>query len=254
MCLITFSWQPESETPLIVVANRDEQHARPTAPLAYWGDAPQVLAGRDLLAGGTWMGVTRDGRFAALTNIREPAVKPGVRSRGELVANYLCRPKPPLDLQDYAQTLLDDGAAYSGFNLLLGTRSDLVYLSNREQAPPCAVSPGVHGLSNALLDTPWPKLRSVTLGLDKALATGQDLPAMFEMMQRREPYPDESLPDTGVGLALERLLAPPFICSPLYGTRSISGMRLSQTEAQFIERRYRADGQLDGETSHNMTL
>ena len=246
MCLIALHWSPNSPCPLQVVANRDEFHARPAAALAWWDDAPDVLAGRDLQAGGTWMGVNRYGGFAALTNYRQPGATESSRSRGEIVANYLKNP-PQKDLEAYLRNLpLDD---YAGFNLLIGDRERLFYVSNRDANTPRPVAPGTHGLSNALLDTPWPKVEAVRSGLER-LATGpqQQPESAMALMQRRQTFADEQLPDTGVGLSMERLLSPPFICTPAYGTRNTTWLSLGQEQAQMIERRYTPDGQLSGES------
>lgn len=245
MCLIALHWNPASPWPLQVVANRDEFHARPAQPLAWWQDAPGVLAGRDVQAGGTWLGLNRYGGFAALTNFRQPGASRTSRTRGELVANYLKRP-PPDDLEGYLGKLpLDD---YAGFNLLLGDRKRLVYVSNRDAAKPRQVEPGSHGLSNALLDTPWPKLEAVRNGLDKLATSGcQDSEEAMALMQRREAFADEKLPDTGVGLATERVLSPPFICTPAYGTRNTTWLCLGQQRAEMIERRFSPDGEISGE-------
>ncbi|RZO83602.1 MAG: NRDE family protein [Oceanococcus sp.] len=252
MCLIALQWNPQAEWPLVVVANRDEQHARPTRELGIWPDAPAILAGRDLQAGGTWMGVNRYGGFAALTNYREPAADKGLRSRGELVANYLKKP-PPDDLNAYAAQL--PLAAYAGFNLLLGDRKRLIYLSNRDPSTPKPVAPGTHGLSNALLDTPWPKLQGVRDGLACVQEAAEQPPdELLALMQRREPYPDATLPDTGVGLVFERFLSPPFICTPAYGTRNSTWLRLGQSRVDMFERRFDPAGQIAGESRESLSL
>ncbi len=245
MCLIALHWNPASPSPLQVVANRDEFHARAAQPLAWWHDAPGVLAGRDLQAGGTWMGVNRHGGFAALTNYRQPETAKSSRTRGEIVANYL-KNAPPEDLDAYLRAL--PIADYAGFNLLIGDRKRLFYLSNRDATTPRPVAPGTHGLSNALLDTPWPKLEAVRVGLQNQLSSDQQDPeSAMALMQRRQPFADDQLPDTGVGLATERVLSPPFICTPAYGTRNTTWLCLGPERAQMIERRYTPDGQLSGE-------
>ncbi len=254
MCLIALQWLPAADPALVVVANRDEQHARETAALDYWPQAPHVLAGRDLVAGGTWMGLTSDGRFAALTNIREPQAAPGKCSRGHLVADFLLPPRARISPWDYAQHMAIRGVEFSGFNLLVGDANELVYLSNRYAQSPLRVPPGLHGLSNALLDTPWPKLQAAKQGLDLALRADADGEALFEIMQRRQAYADPELPDTGVGLPLERLLSPPFICSPLYGTRSTTVLRLGARQASISERRFDAAGQVTGQTDQQLSV
>ena len=154
MCLIVFAWRPTHARPLILAANRDEFYARPTLPLAQWEDSSQVYAGRDLEAGGTWLGVNADGRFAALTNIREPGKAPGRRSRGELVAGFL---NNECAIDDYLREIAARSAEYGGFNLLVGDRDQLHFL-NANDPTPLRLEPGVYGVSNAGLDTPWPKL------------------------------------------------------------------------------------------------
>jgi uncharacterized protein with NRDE domain len=155
MCLILFAYQRHPRYRLILAANRDEFYARPTAPLGFWADHPQVLAGRDLEQKGTWLGVTRGGRLAAITNYRDPqAIKPNAPSRGHLVSDFLKGSIPPLD---YLQDISASAARYSGFNLLVGDPSGLFYFSNHG-AVMCRLAPGLYGLSNGLLDIPWPKV------------------------------------------------------------------------------------------------
>ena len=167
MCLIGVAWKAHPDFPLIVAANRDEYHARPTAPSAWWHDVPQLFAGRDLQSGGAWMGITRSGRFAALTNLRDPGdTVRNAPSRGTLVAEFLRGTATP---GDYLASLIDSAARYAGFNLLTGSPEQLWYAGNRG-ALPQALQPGIYGLSNALLNTPWPKVISVKAALGAALA------------------------------------------------------------------------------------
>lgn len=250
MCLIALSWQPGSDQPLLLLANRDEQHARPATALAAWAEAPHVLAGRDLSAGGTWLGVTRQGRFAAITNYREPGGRAGARSRGHLVADFLRGEQPP---DRYAEQV--EAQDYAGFNLLLGDTGQLIYLSNRAEGGPRSLHPGVYGLSNALLDTPWPKLLDLREGL-RGLLNAESPPHEqgLNLLMRREPYPDAALPDTGVGLALERMLSPPFICTPVYGTRCSTWLRLGRAQAEVVERSFDASGKARGDVYHRIDL
>ncbi len=217
MCLILLAWQTHPNFPLIVAANRDEFYQRRTASADFWGAHPQVLAGRDLEAGGTWLGLTRQGRFAALTNYRDPAChKPDAPSRGRLVADFLCGHEPVDAYLDRLQP-----AAYNGFNLLLGDARDngrLVAFSNITRQRH-ALAPGIHGLSNATLDTPWPKVGAGKTALAHALATLPDETALQHLLRDERIHPDTALPATGVSLEWERLLSAAFIRSPDYGTR-----------------------------------
>lgn len=215
MCLIVFAWRPGHALPLVVAANRDEFYARPAQALAAWEDAPGVYAGRDLQAGGTWLGVGPQGRFAALTNIRDPGQVPGPRSRGELVAAYL---QGELGVQSYLDRVASRSGQYSGFNLLVGDTDHLGYLNAREVAPRL-LQAGVYGLSNAGLDTPWPKLVKARTGLQGLLDTA-DPQRLLTLLADQEQPPDAELPETGVGIATEKLLSSVFIASQTYGTRA----------------------------------
>ncbi|MBI2309260.1 MAG: NRDE family protein [Rhodocyclales bacterium] len=214
MCLILVAWRVHADYPLVVAANRDEFFRRPTAAAARWADAQQVIAGRDLEAGGTWLGIGEGGRFAAVTNVREPGKPQGVRSRGELTAAFLTGRQ---SAAGYAATI--DGAAYSGFNLLLGDGHELWYASNRIDAPR-ALAPGIYGVSNHLLDTPWPKLATARQRFAEALPQLPAEAAFFDLLADDEIVPDEHLPATGVSLEWERRLSAIFVRSPDYGTRA----------------------------------
>ena len=219
MCLILLGWRAHPDFPLVVAANRDEFHARATAPAGFWQDHPQVLSGRDLMAGGTWMGTTRDGRFAALTNYRDPAhMRPEAPSRGKLVSDFLLGQDSP---ENYLSQLDNGSQAYNGFNLLVGDPHSLVWYSNidRQQR---VLSPGVYGLSNELLDTPWPKVQAAKSDLSRALNALPDDSALFRLLRDDKTYPDDALPRTGVSQELERMLSAAFIKSDMrqYGTRS----------------------------------
>lgn len=217
MCLILFAYNSHPRYQLVVAANRDEFYKRPTRQAAFWPENPDILAGKDLQEGGTWMGVTTTCRFAALTNYRDPSsYKPQAPSRGHLVQNYLRSSIAP---EAYIKKLPKGGEAYNGFNLLLGDGESLYYYSNREGLVR-EVLPGVHGLSNALLDVPWPKVSRGIKALTEALQD-DDIKAeqLFSIMTDRELPDDRDLPQTGVGLERERMLAPTFVASPNYGTR-----------------------------------
>lgn len=215
MCLIVFAWRPAHPQPLILAANRDEFYARPTLPLAQWEDAPHIHAGRDLEAGGTWLGITANGRFAALTNIRDPGQPPGRRSRGELVAQFLSSSLP---IDDYLREVAGRSAEYGGFNLLVGDHQELHFL-NAVDPVPQRLEAGVYGVSNGGLDTPWPKLLKAKAALSDQLEK-PDPEAMFRFLADPETASDAQLPATGVGPATEKLLSSVFIASPNYGTRA----------------------------------
>ncbi|MCI8208222.1 hypothetical protein AUC61_01630, partial [Pseudomonas sp. S25] len=231
MCLIVFAWRPSHAQPLIVAANRDEFYARPTQPLAQWADAPQVYAGRDLEAGGTWLGVTAGGRFAALTNIRNPDLPLGHRSRGELVAQFLTSDIP---VEDYLAEVANKSDEYGGFNLLVGNREQLYYL-NGSNPEPRRLNEGVYGLSNAALDTPWPKVEKAKAALSTQLNDPNPL-ALMALLSDPTIAPTADLPDTGVSLATESLLSSLFIASPNYGTRASTVLIINADGSQhFVE-------------------
>ncbi|HRD65739.1 MAG TPA: NRDE family protein [Candidatus Competibacter sp.] len=219
MCLILFAYRRHPSFRLIVAANRDEFLDRPTAPLAFWNDSPQVLAGRDLKEGGTWLGITRTGRFAALTNYRDPArIVQNAPSRGRLVSDYLQGDEPA---HAYLDRLVARASSYNSFNLLLGDGEELFYYANLA-GEPRSLAPGLYGLSNHLLDTPWPKLKRGRLSLHQLLnrrpnPTADDL---LDLLTDRVPAPDTELPRTGIPLEWERWLSPVFIDAPNYGTRA----------------------------------
>jgi uncharacterized protein with NRDE domain len=235
MCLILFAWKMHEDIPLILMANRDEFYERPTAPAAFWDDAPELLAGRDLREGGTWLGITRQGRLAALTNYRDPAaLKTKARSRGKLVSDYL---QGRLTPKAYLHRLEPDAARYNGFSLLIGDPRDLYYYSNRGKQT--YLEPGIHGISNHLLNTPWPKVERGKQALEELLRKNQDPSpeALLTLLADRLRPPDEKLPATGVGLEWERLLSPLFIESGSYGTRSSTVLMIDRKEGvTFVER------------------
>lgn len=219
MCLILFAYRAHPDYPLILAANRDEFYARPALPLGWWQDAPEVLAGRDLAAGGTWAGITRSGRFAAITNYRDPATfRRDAPSRGALVGDFL---RGDDRAPAYLAGVVAGGIAYNGYNLLVADPADGLWYHGSRDGAPRAVAPGVHGLSNALLDTPWPKVRRGTAGLAALLAGGgrPDVEALFALLADTTRPPESELPATGVSPEWERLLSPAWIVSPDYGTR-----------------------------------
>ncbi|WP_130906065.1 NRDE family protein [Pseudomonas sp. Sample_22] len=219
MCLIVFAWRPDHAQPLIVAANRDEFYARPSLPLAQWPEAPHVYAGRDLEAGGTWLGVGANGRFAALTNIRDPHRPPGRKSRGELVAGFL---SGDVSIDDYLTDVVARSPEYGGFNLLVGNKNELWHF-NARATEAVMLPPGVYGLSNAGLDTPWPKLLRAKAALSQVLDEPQP-EALLALLNDAQTAPFNELPDTGVGLATETLLSSVFIASQSYGTRASTAL------------------------------
>ncbi len=217
MCLIIFAYNHHPKYRMVIAANRDEFYERPAKAASFWADKPNILAGRDLKAGGTWLGVNRSGHYAVITNYRDPlSHKEIAPSRGHLVENYLAYKTSP---KSYLNQLSADGDKYNGFNLLVGDKHSLYYYSNREKNI-YEIPHGVHGLSNSLLNVKWPKVERGRVSLEKILAAREpDVELLFTMMADREEAADNKLPDTGVGLALERILSPPFVVSPNYGTR-----------------------------------
>jgi uncharacterized protein with NRDE domain len=219
MCLIFVAYKYRPSYDLVIAANRDEFYDRPSAAAEFWKEAPSVLGGRDLMAGGTWLGITKKGRFAAITNYRDPASqREGAPSRGHLVSNFLTGEDDP---GDYVRSVVPGAAAYNGFSLFVGDRSTLYYFSNRGGGPK-ELPPGLYGLSNHLLDTPWPKVERGKKTLEVLLADADPVrnEALFDILADHSRPPDELLPSTGMSLEWERILSTPFIVSPIYGTRS----------------------------------
>ncbi len=254
MCLILFAWRAHAQHALIVAANRDEFHERPALPANFWSEEPRLLAGRDLQAQGTWMGVTRSGRFAAITNFRNPAEKKlDAPSRGGLVSAFLIdRREPSAWLQAKASRAQD----YNGFSILAGDRRSLYFFSNRDARPgPTVIDPGIHGLSNHLLDTPWPKVEKGKERLAELLSKPFSAHSYLELLADREPADAQQLPDTGVGAPLERRLSAIRIVGNGYGTRCSTVLRISEDgSAEFWERTYVADGSVAGTVNYAFSL
>ncbi|WP_070885024.1 NRDE family protein [Pseudomonas argentinensis] len=243
MCLIVLAWRPGHSLPLLVAANRDEFHARPTAAMAEWPQTPGLIAGRDLQAGGTWLGIGPDGRFAALTNIRDPQAEQGSRSRGELPLRFLQGNQGP---EAFLNQLCREADEYSGFNLLVGDRHALWHF-NSHSGQAQALPAGIHGVSNAALDTPWPKLERAKAALAATL-DAPDEQALFALLADAKKPDDTALPDTGVGLDLERLLGSVFITSPNYGTRASTLLfTYADGRRRIIERSFGPEGTSIGE-------
>ena len=248
MCLIAFAWRHHPRYPLVVAANRDEFHQRPTAPATFWAGSPRILAGRDLLGRGTWLGITSEGRFAALTNLRggrearRDASSRGraAPSRGLLVSAFLGGTQSP---EGYLADVARQAHRYNGFCLVAGDGGDMAWYCARDPAP-SLLAPGIHGLSNARLDEPWPKVESLKSGLAEVLSRprwrSDDLVAL---LGARSPAPDEDLPDTGTGLEEKRLCSSAFIVSEHYGTRSSTVLKVdAEGRVDFTEQSYGPGG------------
>ena len=242
MCLIVFAWKLVPGVPLFAAANRDEFYDRPAEAAAIWPEHPHIYAGRDLRGGGSWMGITADGpggpKFAALTNVRGPHERRlDAPSRGALVANYLAG---DLCAPDYLATLADSAGAYNGFNLVLGDRDNLYWFSNRggddaRNGQPMA--PGVYGISNGLLDAPWPKVLRTKAQFASLLCQGAPDDAYFDMLADTTRAADVRLPDTGIAIELERVLSAVCIDTPGYGTCSSTIVKLyAHAPAELHER------------------
>jgi uncharacterized protein with NRDE domain len=238
MCLIVLAYRSHPDYGLIVGANRDEFYERPTAPASFWEDAPQVLAGRDLRGGGTWLGITREGRFAAVTNYRDSSsARAGAPSRGLLVSEFLKGRSHPAA---YLRALAAVADQYNGFSLFVGDSRALYYYSNREGRIR-HLAPGLYGLSNHLLDTPWPKVERSKQALAALIRqnTARLPEAILGFLADRAQAADVLLPDTGVGLERERALSPLFISTPIYGTRSSTVLLVGNNgEVTFYERSF----------------
>jgi uncharacterized protein with NRDE domain len=241
VCLIAWNWQPESETPLLLLANRDEFYTRPTLPLHWWDDG-RILAGQDLQAGGTWLGVSRSGRLAAITNYRLSTLNAGTKpSRGALVSDFLTGIE---SAQSYLESLIRRADAFNPFNLLVFDGQRFMGLESRSKRV-LEIRPGLGAVSNADFDTPWPKLVRLKIGLQKRIHLGQiDTPHLLPLLQDPSRPDDTELPSTGVPLELERMLSATFVSSQHYGTRACSIVRLSHRQFSFFEHCCGAQGVL----------
>ncbi len=248
MCLIAFAWNAHPRWRLVLAANRDEFHARPAAPLAPWPEVPGMAAGRDLEAGGTWLGVHADGRVATVTNVRDPRLGPAGRSRGLLVRDYL---RDGQGSHDWGRGLLREAADYRPFNLLCFDAGRGCYLGNQPRPDMQEVTPGVHGLSNADYDTPWPKTDALMRAMRDWIARDDDgLGPLWAALSDPAPWPDAMLPDTGIGIDRERHLSAAFIRGHAYGTRASTLVRVDRDGAVSVrERRFGPDGVFLGESA-----
>ena len=245
MCLIFLSYNQHPDYPLIIAANRDEFLDRPALPLDYWPDNPKILAGKDLTGGGTWLGVTLSGYFSMLTNYRDMAnIKANAPTRGKLVLDYL---KGEFDPSSYLQALDASGSQYNGYNILLGTLNNPWYYSNQNHKF-YQLGSGLYGLSNALLDTKWPKVeRGKEAFRDLVERNNINSKSLFELMTDQELADDNLLPDTGIGFEKEKLLSSMFIDMPGYGTRNTTLLIMDSSKTvEITERTY---SKVDGRTS-----
>ena len=237
MCLVAVAFRHRPDYPLVVVANRDEYYDRPALAADFWEDHPHILGGRDQEAGGTWFAVDRSGRWATVTNYRGGAIGANARSRGELPVAFLNAGQPaPV----FAAGVTAGAHRYRGFSLLAGSPEDLAYCTNQDPDAR-TLTPGIYTLSNDVLDTPWPKAeyarRMLTAVLDEPDPPAPD--RLLAILGSREQFPDIHLPDTGIGLEMERVLSAPFIVSDSYGTRATTVLTVrSDGEVRFAEQCY----------------
>jgi uncharacterized protein with NRDE domain len=254
MCLLLLAVQKHPDYALVLAANRDEYYDRPTAPAAFWDEAPHLLAGKDLRAGGTWLGITKNGRIAAITNYRDPAsIKTNAPSRGKLVSGFLLGQENP---EHFFERLAQEKDRYNGFNLIIGENDRLYWFSNRGDGLR-KLSPGVYGLSNRLLDTPWPKLTRSKEALVRLISEEKNPSQddLFQMLLDPTVAGDDQLPDTGVGIKWERILSPIFITSPTYGTRSSTIILIDrQNRVTFTEKTFNSDPQNATSVEHEFQI
>jgi uncharacterized protein with NRDE domain len=252
MCLILFAYQHHPDYPLIVCANRDEFYQRPTQAAHWWPEQPQLFAGKDLQAGGTWMGLSLDGRFSAVTNYRSnSAIPPQAISRGSLCADFL---STNTDSQRYLNTIDQQKERYAGFNLLLGSPRQLFYYSN-QLGKISELTPGIYGLSNGLLNDYWPKTTTGKADLAKQLEQAVEAKKLLTLLQHSNQPEDCDLPDTGIDLETERLLSSRFIQSPEYGTRTSTVLLIDHSgHGQWLEQHYDAMGPSGKAKLHQLQL
>jgi uncharacterized protein with NRDE domain len=249
MCLVALAWKTHPRWRLLLAGNRDEFHARPSAAMAPWPDAPGVVAGRDLESGGSWAGVGPDGRVAVVTNVRDPglAAPPGAPSRGALVAGFL---RGPAGAGAAADALLAGAGRFAPFNLLLADADQCRYVGNWPAPAARAVAAGVHGISNGPFDDPWPKTRRLCTALSAWLQGPAEDPApLWAALADEHLAADADLPRSGVPLDLERRLSATFIRDGRYGTRASTLVAIGHDGSGWIaERRFGPDGRFDGQT------
>ena len=245
MCVLFFAHQTHPRYRLVFAGNRDEFYERPAEAADWWEDHPNILAGRDLEASGTWLGVTRNGRWSVVTNVRDlPAHHARDRSRGDLVKDFLAGSSSP---EAYARQVFSERGEFNPFNLIVGD-AEVVWIVSTHTDAPEELVPGIYGLSNATLDEPWPKVRRGREVFEKVLEEEEpDAEACLAFLHDSEHPPDNQLPNTGVEPDMERMLSPLFIASSRYGTRASSVILLSEDGGRFVERSY-LEGGVEGGT------
>jgi len=252
MCLALIARAAHPRHRLVLAANRDEFHSRPALPAEWWPEG--ILAGRDLQGGGTWLGIDRRGRVAFVTNVRDPSgYDPSAPTRGTLVPQILADWLPPAES---LRSLIATSAGLNGYNLVVGDPHSFHWGSNRASSI-TALAPGVHGISNALLDTPWPKVVRTKAALTRWCRDddSDDLAPVFALLRDSEPAPDGELPSTGISLERERLLSSPFIVSAEYGTRCTTIMTISRSgDVRFVERTFDPGGNATNEVDYRFTV
>lgn len=253
MCLIGVAWKTHPKFGLVMAANRDEFHNRPSARAEAWKGHPQIFGGRDLKQHGSWLAVSTTGRMAAVTNVRRmatPAV--GSPSRGQLVADFL---QGTSSAAEYAASLAEAAENYSGFNLLLYDGTELHYVDNHPEYQTAIVEPGVHVLSNARLDTPWPKSQHLRGAMESWVADNWESPApLLKALSDRTLAPETDLPHTGVSREMEKMLSASFIAGPHYGTRCSTVVTITAERIEFVEKRFDPNGVASGETVESLSI
>ena len=251
MCLIVFAYEAHPDYPFILAANRDEFYERPTSIAQWWKDYPDILGGRDLKANGTWMGINKKGHFAAVTNYRDISnIREDAKSRGDLAVNFLSQSN---DTVEYATQIKDEGSEYNGFNLLV-LNDDMAHVSNYENKVN-NISSGIYGLSNALLDTSWPKVEKAKKKFKEVIGRSFHEGELLEIMNDQEIASDEDLPSTGVAQELERALSAMCIRTPNYGTCCSTVVTINTYgEVRFLEKSYPVGNRKDEIVSYSFMI
>jgi uncharacterized protein with NRDE domain len=252
MCLLVLAYGVDPERPVVLAANRDEHYARPSSAVAAWADEPDIVAGRDLSQGGTWLGLTRRGRFAALTNFRHGGPRAGARSRGDVVLEYL---RSSLSPEHYVAQLASYSEQFGGFSVIVGDLAHEPYYFSNHGNVTQPLPPGIYGLSNQWLDDPWPKVTRAKQRIGALVAARASAEQLCDAMDDRDQPVDAQLPDTGVGIELERILAPIFIAGESYGTRAVTALLIdAEQRALLYERSYGPHGRYLSDARCELTL